>query len=50
MVGGKAGGSESLAFPGARIIGGGGVNGKIVGRVEKGLRGLGIAFAQKRKQ
>ena len=35
--------SGSLAFPGARIIGGGGGTGRVVGRVRKELRGPGIA-------
>ena len=50
MVEGRTGDSGSLAFPGARIIGGGGGTGRAVGRVRKELRGPGIACVQKRRQ
>ena len=50
MVEGRTGDSGSLAFPGARIIGGGGGTGRVVGRVRKELRGPGIAWVQKRRQ
>ena len=36
MVEGRTGDSGSLAFPGARIIGGGGGTGRVVGRVREG--------------